>query len=314
MKNKIHLPILITGSTGFIGSHIARYLVNCNYKVHLIIRKKSNTWRIDDFKQKSIIHYLDLLEFKKVKRLIKKIKPKTIFHLSTYGAYSFQNDRDKIKMINLDASINLLDACESINFKSFINTGTNSEYGFKNNSMREEDILNPNSNYAVFKSAFTHYCNFISKSKNLPIITIRPFHVYGPFEDERRLIPVLITNILKKRSPLLVDPLISRDMIYINDAINFYIYVASKKIERGNVYNLGSGKSHTIKEIFNIINKLLKSKVKPKWNTMKNRSWDQKIWLSNMNKVKKKYNWKTKYTLTKGLKETINWYKKFYSL
>ena len=72
-----------------------------------------NKW----FQKKANIHFVDLLEFKKVQKLIKKIKPKTIFHLSTYGAYSFQNNRDNIKKINLDASLNLLDSCQSVPFK-----------------------------------------------------------------------------------------------------------------------------------------------------------------------------------------------------
>ena len=314
MKNKIHLPILITGATGFIGSHLSRFLVNSGYTIHLIVRNKSNLWRINDFKKKANIHFVDLLEFKKVQKLIKKIKPKTIFHLSTYGAYSFQSNRDNIKKINLDASLNLLDSCQSVPFKIFINTGTNSEYGFKNKPMKEDDILTPNSNYAVFKSSFTNYCQFLAKSKKLPIITIRPFHVYGPYEDESRLIPVLIKNILINKSPPLVSPLISRDMIYINDTIDLYLKIATQNTEFGEIYNLGSGKSNTIKEIFNEVKFLLKSNVKPNWNSMKNKEWDQKIWVSDMSKVKKKFNWKPKYSLKKGLRETINWYINYYSL
>ena len=304
----IKLPILITGSTGFIGSNLVKRLVSLRYKVHLIVRTKSNLWRINDIKENIVFHKADLKDYKKIKKIILKVKPKTIYHLATYGAYSYQNESDIIKKINLDASINLLNCCQLIKFNRFINVGSNSEYGFKNSPMKETDILNPNSFYAVFKSSFTHYCRFVSISKKLPIVTLRPFHVYGPYEEKTRLIPVLIKSLLNNKSPKLVDPNISRDMIYIDDVINLFIKVASSDVGYGEIYNVGSGKSYTIKEIYTKISKLLNSDVKPKWSTMKNRSWDQKIWLSNISKAKKKFNWKIEFNLIKGLKETIKWY------
>ena len=267
-----------------------------------------------DIINKVIIHKVDLLEFKKITKIVQIMKPKTIFHLATYGAYSYQINRDKIKKNNLDAAINLLDACKSIKFHVFINTGTNSEYGFKNKPMKESDVIIPNSYYAVFKASFTNYCQFISISKKLPIITVRPFHVYGPYEENTRLIPTLIKCLLMNKSPDLVHSKISRDMIYINDVVDLFITIATKKIDFGEIYNMGSGKNYTIKEIFNKVQSLLNSRIKPKWNTMKNRDWDQKIWVSDMKKVRKKYNWKPKYSLNKGLNETIKWYRKYHSL
>ena len=307
-KNRIKTPILITGSTGFIGANLTRKLVNLGYKIVIIVRPNSNLWRIEDLKKNLSIYKADLCDHNKIKKIILKIKPQTIFHLATYGAYSFQNEKEIIKSINLDASMNLLDSCQNFKFNSFINVGSNSEYGFKDTPMKEDDILNPNSYYAVFKSAFTNYCKFISISKKLPIVTLRPFHVYGPYEEKTRLIPVLINNLLKNKSPKLVDPNISRDMIYINDVLNLFIKVSSSKFGFGEIYNVGSGKSYKIKEIYSKISGILNSNIKPKWNSMKNRSWDQKIWVSNIKKAKKKFNWKIEYNLTKGLKETINWY------
>ena len=103
-------------------------------------------------------------------------------------------------------------------------------------------------------------------------------------------------------------------MIYIKDTIDLYLKIATQNTEFGEIYNMGSGKSNTIKEIFNEVKYLLKSNVKPNWNSMKNKEWDQKIWVSDMRKVKKKFNWKPKYSLKKGLRETINWYINYYSL
>ena len=163
MKKKLSTPILITGSKGFIGSNLLRKLIELKYNnLHIIIRNESNLWRIKDLISKCKVHKVDLTNKKKLNKTIKSVKPKTIFHLSAYGAYAHQNETDKIKKNILDSTMNLLDECCKYRFNIFINTGSNSEYGFKKNKMNEDHILNPNSIYAVFKAAATHYCQYIS--------------------------------------------------------------------------------------------------------------------------------------------------------
>ncbi len=311
MKNKIALPILITGSSGFIGSNLLRHLIKKNIVCNIIIRKKSNTWRIKDLlKNKYVkVHYCDLGNKKNIYKIIDNIKPKTIFHLATYGAYSFQSDEELARKNIVDNSINLFKACNKNSFKIFINTGTNSEYGFKTKKMSEKDILEPNSFYAVFKSTVTQYFRYISIKNKLPIVTVRPFHIYGPYEESSRLIPTLILNLIRKKMINLVSPKISRDMLYIDDCVDLYIKIASIKNDFGAVYNMGSGKKITIKEIVEKAQKYTRTNkiLKPKFNTMNKKSWDQEIWLSDMSLVKKKLKWKHKFNLDSGIKKTYIW-------
>ena len=81
----------------------------------------------------------------------------------------------------------------------------------------------------------------------------------------------------------------------------------------GDIFNIGTGKQRTIKEIYSNLNKLINCNIKPKWNSMKRRRWDQKIWKADMSKVKKKFNWRPKHNLKQGLTKTISWYKEFYN-
>lgn len=306
-------PILITGAAGFVGSNLTRYFVSRGIKVNIMIKRSSNTWRLNDIIKKTNVHYTDISDINNVKKIIKKIKPKTIFHLATHGGYSDQTDLVKIKKSILDATYNLINECKKYKFNIFINTGSSSEYGFKNKAMKESDILVPNSYYSVFKSSSSLYCQYESLKSNIQIVTIRPFHVYGPYERSNRLIPSLIRNILNDKKVKLVSPKVSRDMIYISDVVNFYIMLANKKNLKGEIFNLGSGKKTTIKEIYNFLKKITNYKVKNYWGSMKNRYWDQSIWYSNNSYVKTKLNWKPKVGLEKGLLNTVNWYKKFYN-
>ena len=306
-------PILITGAAGFIGSNLTRYFVSQGIKVNIIIKRSSNTWRLNDIIKKTNVHYADVSDINKIKKIIKKIKPKTIYHLATHGGYSDQNDLEKIKKSILDATYNLINECKKYRFNIFINTGSSSEYGFKNKAMKESDILVPNSYYSVFKGSSSLYCQYESLKSNIQIVTIRPFHVYGPYERGNRLIPSLIKNMLSDKKVKLVSPKVSRDMVYISDVVNFYIMIANKKNLKGEIFNLGSGKKTTIKEIYNLLKKITNYKVKNYWGSMKNRYWDQSIWYSDNSYVKNKLNWRPEVSLKKGLANTVNWYKKFYN-
>ena len=306
-------PILITGAAGFVGSNLTRYFVSRGIKVNIMIKRSSNTWRLNDIIKKTNVHYTDISDINNVKKIIKKIKPKTIYHLATHGGYSDQTDLVKIKKSILDATYNLINECKKYKFNIFINTGSSSEYGFKNKAMKESDILVPNSYYSVFKSSSSLYCQYESLKSNIQIVTIRPFHVYGPYERSNRLIPSLIRNMLNDKKVKLVSPKVSRDMIYISDVVNFYIMIANKKNLKGEIFNLGSGKKTTIKEIYNLLKKITNYKVKNYWGSMKNRYWDQSIWYSDNSYVKNKLNWRPEVSLKKGLVNTVNWYKKFYN-
>ena len=239
---------LLTGASGFIGSNLLRKLVQKNEQVHIILRKKSNTWRINDILHKVKIHFSDLSKYTEVLKIVQKTKPTVIYHLASFGAYPFQVDTDKILKVNVMGTWNLLHALLKHEYKLFVNTGSSSEYGYKDKPMKETDILEPASYYAVSKCAQTHLCFNLAKNFNKPIVTLRPFSVYGPYEEPTRFMPTLLKSLYLGERMSLTSPDTVRDFIYMDDMIDAYLKIEELSKNPGKYFNIGTGIQSNLKQ------------------------------------------------------------------
>lgn len=303
-KNK---KVFITGANGFIGANLTKLLINKNYNVSILVRKKSNLWRLNEIKSKIKLYYGDIENKNNLKTIINKIKPTYIIHLSSYGNSSNENDLRKIINIDVLGLINLLEASNNINYKKMIVCGSSSEYGFKDKPMSETDYLNPNSYYSAAKGSATLLAQSYALKNNKPIIILRPFSVYGPFEENNRLIPTIINKALKHEKILVTKEMVKRDFVFIDDAVSAFYKAMTIKLKNGEIINIGTGKQYSNKEIVKKIENILKIKLEV--GTFPKRSWDTNSWVANISKAKKVLRWNPKYSLDQGLRETINWNK-----
>ena len=305
--------ILVTGATGFIGANLTRRLVNNNKdNIHIIIRKSSDVWRINDIKNRLNIHYANLNNNQELDKVIKKIKPDIIYHLATYGSYPFHRENSlKILKTNILGTYNLLNACISSGFKAFINIGSSSEYGVKSKPMLENNLLEPDSYYGVAKASQTLLCQCLAKNKNLPIVTLRLFSPYGPYEASTRLVPVLINSCFDGKDLNLVSKKTVRDFNFIDDVVDAFLKTASNANKlSGEILNIANGRQRTLEEVVSLIINLTKSKSKLNWGGIKDYSPEAGIWEADISKTKKFLNWSPSYNLESGIKETIIWFKK----
>ncbi len=317
MEDLEGLRVLITGASGFVGANFTRFLVSKEVEVHVLVRKTSNLWRIESIKNKLNIHYCDLNEREKLKGLISEIKPEGIMHFAIYGGYPFQKETLKIIRTNFLGTVNLLDACMSTGFKWFINTGSSSEYGIKNEPMKEDDLLEPINDYGVAKAAGTLYCQAVAKRTEAPIYTMRLFSPYGYYEEPTRLIPYTILSCLRNKNVLLSNPNAVRDFVFIEDVMNAYLKLIfnTNSIKQGDVFNVGSGKQHKISEVVSLIKKMTNCTSQLNWKKIPERDSDiLKVWEANIGKINSHLNWNTQYALKEGLEKTINWFKEHLNL
>ena len=308
--------VLITGGAGFIGANFVYKFLELKNIVVVAERKGANLWRLEKVKKNITLFSVDLTDAKTVEKLIAKIKPDIVIHLAAYGAYQrFQQDISLTIDTNLKGTINLVNACQKVGVEAFINTGTNSEYGIKNKPMKESDILEPDNLYGITKSATSQYCQMMAKKFGFPVVTMRPFAVYGPFEEKGRLIPDIIKACLANTELTLSSPKSVRDFIYIDDLIEGYL-AAIKNIEKikGEIFNLGSGKQYSIQDVVKIVKKMTKSTINPQYGTIKKVQTEPTIWMANISKAKKMLDWKPKHNIEQGLKKSIEWFKEHINL
>lgn len=308
--------ILISGATGFVGANLVRFLVKKNYPIHVLVRKTSNFWRIKDLISKISLWQVDLLEKELLAKTVKKINPRVIFHLANAPLYLGQPSSVKSYIeANLVGTINMIEACQDINYQCFINTGSSAEYGPKEKPMKEDNLCQPRSLYAVTKLAATNYASFVGKIEKKPIITLRLFSPFGPYDDPKRLMVEVIYNALKNKNIFLSRADLVRDYVYIDDVTRaYYLAITAAEKYPGEIFNLGMGRQTTIKKVVETTLDLTSSSSKISWDVFPSRDFESSIWQADLKKTEKCLNWRPEFSLKEGLKKTIDWFKKNLSL
>jgi len=307
--------ILLTGSSGFIGANLLRALLKKNpKKIHIILRKTSNKWRIQNFltSSKIQIHYGDINNKKFIDNVFKQAKPEIIYHCATYGMFlNKQKNKEKILKTNILSLYYLIEQSAQHNVKRFINTGTTSEYGIKDVSMKENMLLEPANTYGATKASATIIASQLAKEYKLNLITLRLFSPYGYYEEKNRLFPHVILNYLEDKEFSLSSQTFVRDFTFIDDIINAYIKVSqSNKKSYGDIFNVGTGKQYRLIDVIQTLEKIEKRKAKITWGHINAKQQEPKIWKSDNLKIKKVFNWTPKETLESGLKKDLLWFKK----
>ncbi|MGB9081046.1 MAG: NAD(P)-dependent oxidoreductase [Desulfuromonadaceae bacterium] len=300
------MTILVSGASGFVGGALVRRLVGEGKEVHLLLRRGSSRQRLEGVAGLNI-HEADLRDADRVATVVSEIRPRVIYHCAVYGGFSSQSDTAAIFDTNLSGTMNLLQACERVGFDLFVNTGSSSEYGIKKSPMREDDLAQPLGDYGVAKCAATMFCRSEALLKGLPIVTLRLFSPYGPWDDQRRLIPYVIRALTAGVSPRLSTPRSVRDYIHIDDVLDLYGTVTDAAVVPGEVYNAGSGRQHTIGEVAGILHRIIGGP-EPLWGEEQPHRPEPEMWVADISKTAAGFGWRPSTGIEEGLQQTVEWF------
>ena len=310
--------IFITGGGGFIGSHLVERCVKLGHKVKILSPYNiDNSWGWMDTFDKRVKKNIEVIlgdvnDFNLIKKETKKID--IIFHLAALISipYSYKSPKSYLDT-NIIGTYNILEAARENNVELIVNTSTSEVYGSAQYvPIDEKHPLNAQSPYAATKIAADHLSLSYFKSFNLPVTVLRPFNTFGPRQSQRAAIPAIINQIIDGKKKIKLGNLsAARDFTYVADTVEGYIKLIGNKKSIGEVINLGTGNSFTIRETLRLICKILNTKVEVILDQKRLRPKKSEVnqLLSNNKKAQKILKWKPSLSGKKGfengLKKTI---------
>lgn len=313
--------VLVTGASGFVGACAVRALLARGHGVHVLLRDPATAWRLRDLAPSPLgtprregrgnrgeitVHRGDLRDVAAVENCLSAARPDVVLHLATHGAYESQADADAILSTNILGTQNLLAAAAASGAKLFVQTGSSSEYGFQSQSMRETDRLEPNSAYAVAKAAQTHLGQLHS-SGAMPVVCLRLFSVYGPWEEPTRLIPTLLREARAGRALALTSPETARDFVYVDDVVDALLDFRRLRGLGGEIVNLASGRETKLREVVAEVLRLSSSRSEVRWGAFPARAWDATNWSADVSKARALLGWTPRHALAHGLAKMAAW-------
>ncbi len=299
---------LVTGAAGFVGANLAASLARDGHEVVAWVRPGAPSWRLDHLDEQIEVAPVDLLDRDAVDAAVRAAAADWIFHLAAHGAYSWQRDADLIMQTNLVATVHLLAACQKQGFAAFVHAGSSSEYGFQDHAPSEDELPEPNSDYAMMKAAATLHCRFVSQRDDLHVVTLRLYSVFGPWEEPGRLMPTLVAHGIEGRLPPLVAPDTPRDFVSVRDAERAFVLAAERTdLERGSVLNIGSGRQTTLREVVAVAREQLAIAAEPRWGTEPQRSWDAAVWVAAAERARQRLGWEAEDDLATGFGRLVSW-------
>jgi len=315
-KNK---KVLVTGSEGFIGSHLTEKLIELGSDIRAyVLYNAFNSWGwLDSFSKDKLdqieIYMGDVRDENNVRSAVKEVD--IVFHLAALIGipYSYYSPQSYVST-NVKGTLNILQAGRDENVEKIIHTSTSETYGTAiYTPIDEKHPLQGQSPYSASKIGGDMLAESYYRSFDLPVSIIRPFNTYGPRQSARAVIPTIISQIISGKKEIFLGSLTPvRDFTYVKDTVEGFIKMAEVGKTVGKLINIGSGEGITIGDLANKIIKLTGRNIKIK--TQKERIRPEKSEVNklicNKNYAKELLGWKPNYSLDAGLKETIDFIEK----
>jgi GDP-4-dehydro-6-deoxy-D-mannose reductase len=313
------MKALITGITGFVGSHLAELLLSKNYEVYGIARWRSSTENINHIKSKINIIEADLNDAHSFYNAIQKIKPDEIYHLAaqSFVPTSWTAPADTIKT-NVIGTINLFEAVRKAGIDPKIQVACSSEeYGLvkpEETPIKETNPLRPLSPYAVSKIAQDMLSFQYFQSYGLKIVVTRGFNHTGPRRGDVFVCSNFAKQIVEiekglREAKIRVGNLEAiRDFTDVRDMVKGYNIALEKGIA-GERYNICSGKGYKIKEVLDMLLKMTDKDIEIEKDPERMRPSDVLILIGDNSKFREQTGWKPEIFFEKTLKDLLDYWR-----
>jgi len=315
--------VLITGVTGFVGSHLAEKLISEGYEVYGLVRRVANRdlQPIKKIVKDVVLLSGDITNYVSIRNALKAAKPDFVIHLAALTPVRDSFERPyEYEEVNYLGTMNVAHAMLELpdpQTRRLIAASTAEVYGLQETKpLTEELVLKPTSPYAVSKAAADLYLQMMFQTYGLNVVTLRPTNTYGRKFDKSFMVEYLVTQMLKKEKVYVGAPDSVRDYMYIEDHVNAYLIAMEKEEAKGQVFNVGTGVGTSNKELTERVAEKIgyeKSKIVfgsyPPGYPYRPLISDQPYIVLDATKIKTKLGWKPTVSFNEGLGRVISYLK-----
>jgi nucleoside-diphosphate-sugar epimerase len=294
--------IVITGASGFIGSHCLPLLEQKGYEIHAF----SSRFQPDFERSKIVWHRVDLLHQSRLKEIMKDIRPSHLLHLAWYlEPGKWANSLENYRWVQ--ASLDLLLAFCKFGGQRAVMVGSCAEYDWRHSYCIENlTPMKPNTVYGTCKYALQEMFGKFIENTELSGAWGRIFFLYGPHEHPVRLVSSVILSLLANQSAQCTHGNQRRDYLYVKDVADALIALLESHVV-GSV-NIASGQPLAIKEIVFKIAEKLDGKDLVQLGAINTSADEPNLVVGDITRLSKEVGWQPQYSLDRGLDETIKWW------
>jgi NAD dependent epimerase/dehydratase len=309
--------VLVTGAGGFIGSHLVEELIAAGNRVRAMVRYSSHGgigWLAglsDAAKSQLTIHYGDIADARSVRAAVQGCE--SVYHLAALIGipYSYVAPASYVS-VNINGTLNVLDAARDIGVSRVVVTSTSEVYGTAiYTPIDEEHPYQAQSPYSATKIGADQIALSYYRAFQLPVTIVRPFNTFGPRQSARAVIPTIITQclysdriVIGSRSPV-------RDMVFVKDTARGFRHVGQSDKCIGEVTNLATGVGVTVGELIDRVQSILGKSLPVIESSERVRPEKSEVFtlLGAHAKAWDRAQWSAKTSLQAGLEETIEWFR-----
>jgi len=297
------MTVLITGSAGFVGRNLVKVMKDRN--IELLATDIINS-PFDDVEYVK----LDITNREDVFKVFKDYGISFVFHLAAHPLSASIKEPVRNAMINIIGSLNIMDASREFGVEKIIFSSASSIVGeVMKNPVSEDHPCKPKTPYGVAKFCVEHYLRVYQELYGLDYVIFRFFNVYGPYQypSSGALIPVVMERIIKGQEVVIYgDGSTARDFIYVEDIADFYVETMRQRNIKNEVFNMGTGKLTTVKEVVELIAKVVGKEPKIVYRPKK--PGEIMNFSADVTKLKDFFGKVPKTTLEEGLRKTYEWF------
>ncbi|MCS7182294.1 MAG: NAD-dependent epimerase/dehydratase family protein [Thermoanaerobaculum sp.] len=303
-----HLPVLVTGAGGFLGSRLAQRLFQEGAEVHACLRPGGDRSRLSDLPEGVVVHQVDLRDGEAVLALWAAVRPVYVFHAAASRGHP-QEPHQRLAVLqgSLCTTANVLEAAVYCKVRRLVHLGSSLEYGWLARPIRERDPLRPNTPRGLAKAAASALVQLYAKHAGVSAVILRPFSVYGPGEAKDRFIPKLLQAAMDGKALPLAPGEVRHDFVYVEDVVEACLRAACRSLRPGTVLNVGTGRQWTLEEVVTLVESLIGKPVRLLRGAYPNSPCDASCWVADMGKTRRVLGWEPRVTLEDGLQRTLRW-------